>query len=401
MISTEERAYGPRFWYTYVANMALTVTVSLMFRYANFVAILGGSEQDLGQITGLGMLGAICARCVLGQAIDAWGAGKIWLFSLLLLVSCLPAHLWVTDIDGPLIYVLRILYIVSLAGAFTSSITFVSLRVGPERMGEMIGMLGSSGFIGMGIGPWLGDMLLENADPKVLSAKLFFWSAGAAFLSLLFCLFATLGAQKTVKTNGSDNPHLFRIVRRYHPGWSLLVGCAMGVGIGIPGTFLSAFVDAKGFPGMSWYWIPYTMVAFVVRILARTLPDTWGTRPTSILGLACMSASMFSYLQVDRPVLLCVPAVLGGMAHAFLFPAALSEGGQSFPTQYRGIATTLMLMMFDIGLFVGQPVFGTTVEWSRHANEDGYAVAFSMLGVFFVVVAGIYRLMKTPKIDNV
>ena len=60
-------AYGPRFWATYLANIGLMVAVSLLFRYADFVAAMGGSEEQLGVITGIGMLGAISARCFQGR----------------------------------------------------------------------------------------------------------------------------------------------------------------------------------------------------------------------------------------------------------------------------------------------------------------------------------------------
>ena len=371
------------------------VAVSLLFRYANFVSSLGGSEEQLGIITGLGMTGGILARCVLGQTIDRYGAGRIWRLSLWLLVSCLLGHLAITSLQPPFIHLLRILYTVGLAGAFGSSITFVSLRANPSRMGEMIGMLGSSGFIGMGVGPKLGDWLLADVSARDLATNLFGWSAGAACASLAFCLLATWRQpplQHTDELRGEET--WLRLVLRYHPGWTLLVGCAMGLGIGMPGTFLSAFAEVKGIEKLSWFWTPYAIVAFLVRVATRQLSDRWGTRPTIILGLLCLAASMFSYLLIRDATSLLLPAACGGLAHAFLFPAAVAEGNHAFPTRYRGMATTLMLMMFDIGLLVGQPLFGWTVEAFRHQAVDGYAVAFGMLGAAFCGIAAIYATRK-------
>ena len=47
----------------------------------------------------------------------------------------------------------------SLAGALGSSITFVSLQAPRHRVTEVIGMLESSGFLGMAVGPIIGDMI--------------------------------------------------------------------------------------------------------------------------------------------------------------------------------------------------------------------------------------------------
>ena len=52
-------AYGAPFWFTYLANASLMVAVSLLFRYADFVEFLGGSELQLGLIVGAGMVGAL------------------------------------------------------------------------------------------------------------------------------------------------------------------------------------------------------------------------------------------------------------------------------------------------------------------------------------------------------
>lgn len=383
--------YGPRFWWTYVANMGLMATVSLLFRYADFVKHLDGSEQQLGLITGIGMFGAIGARCFQGVAIDHYGAARVWHLSLLLLVICLLGHLSIDSLS-PWVYALRIIYTVSLAGAFGASITYVTLRAPPARMGEMIGMLGSSGFIGMAIGPSIGDWLFADMEPESLVWKLFLWSAATATFSLCCAFAATLGESVTVtlRRNHGSLVGLWKNMRAYHPGWTLLVGFAMGVGIGMPGTFLSAFAAERGIADLGWFWTPYALIAFVVRICSRRLADCWGTRPTILLGLVCMAASMLAYLVVSTGPSLIFAAALGGSAHAFLFPATVAEGNHSFPVEQRGLATNLILTMFDIGLLLGQPVFGWTIESSRANDLNGYVVAFTGLAFILLGIAIMY-----------
>lgn len=390
--------YGPRFWFTYLANIGLMVAVSLLFRYADFVHHLGGTEKQLGLITGIGMFGAISARCFQGVAIDRYGASRIWLLSLVLLVVCLLGHLTIQSIHPPWIHFLRVIYTVSLAGAFGASITYVSLRAPANRMGEMIGMLGSSGFIGMAIGPSIGDWLFADVDPNSLVSRLFFCSTAAAVFSLTCAFAATFG--ETDRTTGSaavSFAELWHRVRKYHPGWTMFVGFAMGVGIGMPGTFLSSFALERGIAELGWFWIPYAIIAFIVRILTRTLADDWGTRPTILIGLGCMAASMLAYLAVASGPHLILPAAFGGFAHAFLFPATVSEGNHSFPQEYRGLATNLTLAMFDIGLLIGQPVFGWTVDTARANGMNGYVVAFGGVATFLVAVAVIYALLGSRR----
>ncbi len=393
--SQASNPYGPRFWLTYVSNIGLMATVSLLFRYADFIEHLGGTEKQLGLITGIGMFGAITARCFQGVAIDRYGAARVWHLSLMLLVVCLLGHLSIGSLSTPWVYTLRIVYTVSLAGAFGSSITYVSLRAPPSRMGEMIGMLGSSGFIGMAIGPSIGDWLFAGVSPESLVNKLFLWATATATFSLVSAYAATYGEAVAVLSNGKATVSgLWKNVRTFHPGWTLLVGFAMGVGIGMPGTFLSAFAAEREIANLVWFWLPYAVIAFVVRIFTRTLSDRWGTRPTILVGLACMSGSMLAYLVVSDGPSLIFPAALGGFAHAFLFPATVAEGNHSFPVEQRGLATNLILTMFDIGLLLGQPIFGWTVELSRASGWDGYVVAFSSLATLLLVVAMVYVRLK-------
>ena len=50
--------YGRPFWLAYLSNALLLAAVALLFRYADFVTLLGGTEFHLGWIVGIGMVGS-------------------------------------------------------------------------------------------------------------------------------------------------------------------------------------------------------------------------------------------------------------------------------------------------------------------------------------------------------
>jgi len=156
-----DRPLGGSFWCAYVANTSLMLGVSLLFRYSDFVEHLGGSEYELGWIVGVGMVGAVVMRLVIGLCVDRYGAANTWIVSELGVILSLVGHFGVDGVDSLEIYALRMLYATSLAGAFGSSIVFVSLRAPVDQIGATIGALGSSGFIGMALGPVLGDYLFS------------------------------------------------------------------------------------------------------------------------------------------------------------------------------------------------------------------------------------------------
>ncbi|MGC3966932.1 MAG: hypothetical protein QM775_06045 [Pirellulales bacterium] len=150
--SPDDAGFGRPFWFSYAANLAMMVSVSLLYVYADFIKSIGGTEWHVGWVVGVGMVGAIVMRFAQGVGIDHFGARRIWLLSNFGYIACCLLHLAVSTVESPWIYLLRIAYQSSLAGIFGASIAYVSGRAPIARMAEVIGTLGTSGFIGMMLG---------------------------------------------------------------------------------------------------------------------------------------------------------------------------------------------------------------------------------------------------------
>ena len=103
--------------------------------------------------------------------------------------------------------------------------------------------------------------------------------------------------------------------------------------------------------------------------------------------MSCLSVGLLSYLLVRDEWTMMIPAAIGGVAHAFIFPAAVSGGSLAFPLRYRGLATTLILMMFDIGSLIGQPAVGTIIHAARQAGWPPYPTMFVTVSLFVGLMA--------------
>ena len=186
--------YDLTFWLAYASNLTLMIAHSLLFRYADFVLYLGGSEFRLGWIVGLGMLGCLAMRLAQGVGIDRYGPRTMWVASTALFaVSCF-GHLAISNVDGPAIFLLRIAYNCAIAGFFGASITFISAHAPVTRMAEVVGMLGTSGFMAMVIGAWIGDLLLGQTPIEMSRLQWMFSLAGAlGLVSMTLGWLATRG----------------------------------------------------------------------------------------------------------------------------------------------------------------------------------------------------------------
>ncbi|HJT36712.1 MAG TPA: MFS transporter [Pirellulales bacterium] len=383
-------AFGLPFWCTYVANSLMMVAISLLYRYGDFVSILGGSEVDLGWLVAAGMVGSLLMRLAQGVGIDTYGPRRIWLWSSALFIVSCAGHLWINDARAVPIYLLRILFQTSVAGFFGASITYISGRAPISRMAEVIGTLGTSGFVGMMLGTSLGDHLLTRLD-RTHSDHMF---EAATLLAILAYGFSWLATRRHPLPVRRRRMPVVWLLKRYHPGAVLWAGVAMGFGLGLPGVFLTRYAATLGIPKLAVFFWVYAPTAFLTRMAIRRMPQSYGIRPMIVLGLGSLALGMLLFLNVQHEWQFVFPAVFIGVAHAFSFPAVVAGGSGVFPIRYRGLGTTLMLAMFDLGNLVGMPAVGEMLYWFGRGGLDRYGAMFISVAGLLAMVAASYAWVE-------
>ncbi len=402
-----QRVYGQVFWLAYLANALTMIALWILVRYADFVTHLGGAEGQLGLIVGVGMVGSLIMRFGQGIGIDRVGARTIWLWSLVFLALSLLAHCLIQSATSPTIFLVRILMQTSVAGVFGASITYISRRVPPQRMAEIIGTLGTSGFIGILIGPQIADWICsgETIDRGQLN-QLFLTAGCLVGVSFLAAWGATRGQSiKPVRRS----PNLFALMRRYHPGVVMLVAAAVGAGVSVPTTFLRTYAAEIQIQQIGLFFGTYAITAFAVRMLARRQFERHGNRVWVMWGLAALICSMLLYLTVRTTWQLMIPGSMAGVAHALLFPSVVASGSTAFPERYRGLGTTLMLGMFDAGALIGAPAVGGILHFAHRFGFPAYPMMFCCVALVMTLIAVIFwirtgttaasssRLRSTPR----
>lgn len=376
--------YDRTFWVAYVSNGLTTMANAMLVRYADFVDVLGGEERQLGLIVGAGMVGSIVFRLAQGEAIDRFGAWRIWRWCSFVYAFSLFLHLLLSTAYGPAIFGVRLLMQSSLAGIFGASITFVSLRVPTQRMAEMIGALGTSGFLGIMAGPVLSDWLASGgATGGQVVTRMFWTSGGLAFAGAVTAWWAT---RESTTPKRRRRPHLGRVIPRYMPLVLACAAAAMGAGFNVPMTFLRPFAVAQKLAGVGTFFVVYASTAFVARLATRSLFERHGNRPWILAGLALLAVSFLCYLPVSRTWHLAVPGAIAGVAHALLFPSIMSAGTSAFPRRYLGVSTSVMLAMFDVGTLFGAPVVGAFLRAAKPVTPYAYHWMFAATAAVLAAV---------------
>jgi len=387
-IAPPDRAYGHSFWLAFVANSLTMVAMGMLVRYADFVTYLGGAEGQLGLIVGAGMVGSLAMRFGQGVGIDRYGPRQIWLWSLFFFMVSLTAHWFVQSATGPAIFILRIVLQTSVAGIFGASITYISRTVPPARMAEIIGTLGTSGFVGLLIGPQLADAICAgNPITRGQLDRLFLVAAAMSGVALVAAWGATWG-QSPPPVRRRPNP--IALLRRYHPGLLLVVAMTVGACVTLPNTFLRPFAAELDIPRIGTFFSVYAVTAIVVRLLTRRMFARFENRVWVLLGLTSVAISFLLYLTVQTWWQLAIPGAMGGIAHGLLFPAVVATGSTSFPARHRGLGTTLVLGMIDLGSFIGTPLIGGMVSGSRAVGLPAYPLTLSVTAALALVIGTVY-----------
>jgi len=381
--------YGLPFWYAYIGNMAIMMAIAVLYRYSDYVKVLGGNETDLGWIVGVGMVGSLVMRLAQGVCIVRIGARQVWFWSVVVFCVACFAHRLIETVHGPAVYVLQVIFRSAVAGMFGASITYVSTRVPISRVAEVIGMLGTSGFLGMLGGTLIGDYVVFG-DSKIGREHVDAMFDAAGILGVISCVFAWLATRGEVRPVKRRQPPLFWLLRRYHSGVLMLVAVGVGIGINLPTAYLRPFTESLHIGGiMLFFWV-YAPTAFITRFLTRRAPEEIGIRPMVIIGLACLALSVVLYLVVSSTWHLIIPGLLAGFAHAFLFPSVTGGGSTSFPARYRGIGVTVMLAMYDLGNLIGAPMAGMMLFGAEALGLPPYPSMFLGIAGMLVLICLTY-----------
>ncbi len=385
------RIYDRPFLLAYVSNLFMMSAVSLLFRYADFVRLAGGNEWNLGMIVGLGTIGAIAFRFVQGPAIDRFGPKTAWLASIVVVIVSLLWHLRITNVSGWEVYLARTLFATGIAGAFGAWISFVSLRVPERRVAEVIGVVGSSGFAGMAIGPWIGDWIFSGAQDEWIQVHRMLWTAiGLQVGALVVALFACW-AKRTVRHPHSEITEPFwRLVRQRHPWLLVAATICLGLNVSLPANFVRPFAHSLNVEEIKWYFLTYNIVAFSFRLVLRRAFQVFGLHNMIVMGLSTMIVSFLLYLPVAGERGLMIPAAIAGLGHAILYPAIIASGTRLYPPSLRGASTNLMLAAYDTGVLIGSPAVGWLLAQARWAGWPEYSTMFVCVAIFNLIVVSAF-----------
>jgi MFS family permease len=343
-------------WYLLMCLATLAFWFSV-FMHAPLIPLyldeVGSPAALIGFVYGIGALGALCGRFVIGWAVDRYG--ERWFLLAGAGIWCATA-MWTPMTESALwIAIGWIVKGVGLATFHTAAISWVSRYVPDDQRGRGMGWWATTNALASIAAPLVAVLVMEAHG----------YSAAFA-LSMVASGIACLGAlAKSTVQPGAIRKATSRLgvfIER-----SALEPGVIGFLIGMVSSAFVAFVpllaaDAGRInPGL--FLAVYAGASIAARPVFGTLSDRWNRSAViapSLLIIAIGAAAMYS--GGGSPLTLAGAALLGiGVGGSG--PALLAWTGDRVPPERRGVASGTYYSLFELGLFVGAGAMGPAIAW--------------------------------------
>lgn len=382
--------YGRTFWLAYLANSLLVMANALTFRFAELIDFLHGTQSVAGNIVAFGTAVAVVLRLSVSHVLDDYGTRRMWpICAILYICGCLM-FLRATELGWEL-YAARAAFFVGLTGMFACSMTHIQNHVPADRRTEIIGNLGSSGFVGMILGSNLSDLILLVHDQQLKFRILF---GGAAVIGLFYLLIVILLTRDQDHGQPPRTPAAYRLLLRFWPGAVVMAAMIMGLGVTATQTFLTRFATEQNIEGIGAFFTGYALSAFVFRLLVQNWSRTIGRHWMLVRGLAGHTIGHLTLAFATEWWHFIPASIVCGFGHALLFPAVVSLGSGAFPKECRGTGTAIILGFTDFGSLVFAPILGRIID------SYGCRTMYLTSSATALVVALGYTLVAAFHIDE-
>jgi predicted MFS family arabinose efflux permease len=312
--------------------------------------------------------------------IDHIGRKRSYTIGCLIMTLLPLMHLFLkaplTD-DYLLLLLIRVVHGIGLAICFTAVFTFVVDLIPVNRLNEGIGIFGTSGLIGLAIGPMIAEVIIDTYG----FTTFFLATSGLAAFALLLQIPVKdhhhLQPSSTIKS-----PSFFALLKTRK---QLVVGglaLLFGFGLAATGNFIAPFAEQRALSFISIYFLAYSCAAVSIRFVAGRLADRIGENQIIPWGLGLAAGGLLMVPLVHGNLFLLVVGFLFGIGHGLLFPAlnAMAVRGEAYAV--RGKVTGIFTGGIDSGAFLGAMILGTIGQFA------GFTALFISAG--FVVLSGLY-----------
>jgi MFS family permease len=353
-----ERLASGAFLALAVATLAFFVSAGIVLPIAPVYAesSLGADALGVGVAIASFSVAALVMRPVVGWSSDRFGRRPLLIGGALLNVAALLVHLAATDL--PSFIAARSLLGVGEGFYLVAALASGSDLAPPARRGEALSFLSLSLYLGVAIGPPIGEAVLAAASYGTV------WIVAAVVAALAVVLTIVTPETAPARTGPAVRGRLIHPAGLF-PGLVILLGLW-----GMAGylTYLPLYARSIGLEGAGTPLALYALIVVALRVVGARVPDRFGAARVSGAALALSAVGLV--------VLGTIPSVAGLIAGtgifaagvAFTMPALLALAVSRVPAEERGRVVGTTTVFLDIAFGVAPVALGIVADLAGYAE---------------------------------
>jgi len=348
--------------------------------------VLVGDTFAVGIVSGAFAVASLLMRPFSGRLSDRRGRRIALLIGAAVSVAAAAGHLIASSIE--ILIVMRVALGIGEALFFVAGLAAATDLAPDNRRGEAISLVSLSLYLGIAIGPLLGEMIHAAAGYAavwIVTALLYAVSVGLSWM-----VPETL--RRTQATAGAPpSKHPLIHPRGVVPG--LLALCGVW-GMGPFFAFIPLMVEDLGIGTAAPYLGAFAIVVVVLRLVGARLPDRIGASKltgsalvATAIGLVISGLAVAKVVPVGEGLMLGTIVFAAGVA--FTMPAILAMAVVGVAPDERGA------VMGTAGLFVDAAFGLSPAVLGFLATFTAYPATFVVSAVIAAMGAG-YLLIRRP-----
>jgi MFS family permease len=391
-IGAVPRAEGRSFWnrdflLAFAGYFFMFMATSLFFLLPVFLKQFGTRQSRIGMIMGIHSVVAIAIRPLFGRMIDVRGGRRIAILGVLLLIFTTPFFHFVSD-AGWLPFLLRALAGFGWGISMTAAISLCSDLAPAEKMALSMGVIGIAGLVANALGPLFAEEIIARFG--------FGWLFNASLVFLVAALLCLMAAREAAKPCVAVPGASLKVLRAVPWALAAVVSAMPVVHGAIRGAmiyFIAVFGNSIGIARVGSFFLLLSLAAILTRFGIGDLSDRHGRKKVILPAAIIIVGNLFLIAQVRSLPMLLVTGFIGGLGQGLIFPALSTYIIDFLGRENKGLAISLYLSLFDVGMGIGSPFFGWVSDLA------GYRWMYRIAGIFLLASTAVFML-KAPATEG-
>ncbi len=342
---------------------------------------LGGGDVAVGVVVAVQAISAIAIRPWLTPKFNEWGVKPILIGSIVASGLSFALSGFVPNIFC--LIVLRLIFGAGMAALFIGALTAVTGLVSPIRSGEAISLFSIAPYLGMGIGPLIGQAVF-HAFGFITT----FLAAGVVALTGVIPMIFYRAAPVEVPLEQEE----VTLKRFYRPAVWPGVVIALGiVGMLSFGAFMPLF--AQEIPGLEIQicFLILSVGVLLMRTLGSRLPDRMGPKKTGIMATIALIIGMAGLATTMGPYWAYLAIVPFAIGQALQYPGLLSLTLDDISELDRPVAISTFTLFFDLSQGFGGLVVGVIAAIGGYRSVFAASAVAAAIGLMILLAIVIPR----------